>query len=205
MQAVPVIEPVVASSFPNLVPGPFILLLALPAIPLLLFSVGARPPDTSKLPFSTDDLWQTTAAITVASAVVLCIGFWPGAFSGVGNWVTSGVVQGDGWVQWVSRTGSGSKSQTVPDGMRYPPRDDRVPTGQQAMGRQYLQNPNAQQQHILEHGMADGHGGWPPKLGGVDPQLDSQGRTLAPSYYRSRIVPPQVIGTLAFHLLFSLT
>ena len=90
MQGIPVTEGVITSSMPSLIPGPFILLLALPAIPLLLFSIGARPPDTSNLPFSTDDLWQTTAIITIAGAVVLCLCFWPDAFSEIGQWISNG-------------------------------------------------------------------------------------------------------------------
>ena len=88
MQALPVAA--TGPSYPALIPGPFILLLLLPIIPLLLFSVGARPPDTSGLPFSTDDLWQTTAFISVAGAVVLCVGLYPGAFSDVAQWVADG-------------------------------------------------------------------------------------------------------------------
>ena len=95
VQAVPV---AVTSAYPSLLPGPFILFLLLPAIPLLLFSVGARPPDSSHLPFSTDDIWQTTAFVTVAGAVVLCVGLYPGALKDVGNWVADG--GGSGLSTW---------------------------------------------------------------------------------------------------------
>lgn len=102
------------SSYPSILPGPFILLLALPAIPLLLFSVGARPPDSSALPFSTDDVWQTTAFVTVAGAVVLCIGIYPEAFTDVGNWIADGA-SGDTWRdKWSSLT-SNSPSWTHKD------------------------------------------------------------------------------------------
>ena len=104
----------VPSSYPSLIPGPFILLLALPAIPLVLFSIGARPPDTSALPFSTDDLWQTTALLTVAGAVVLCLGFWPGAFSGISNWVVAGTSEGTGVVNRLVKShlvGTGGRSE----------------------------------------------------------------------------------------------
>lgn len=96
MQAVPgvPVAPTAAvlaeSSWPDILPGPFILLLLLPAFPLILFSIGARPPDTSALPFTTDDLWQTTAFITVAGAVVLSMGLYPGMLSDVTTWVKDG-------------------------------------------------------------------------------------------------------------------
>ena len=77
----------------NLVPGPIVLLLLLPAIPLLLFSVGARPLDISALPFSTDDLWQTTAFVTVAGAVVLSMAVYPGLLDDMSAWVTRGEVK----------------------------------------------------------------------------------------------------------------
>lgn len=91
----PVAPAVATSSWPDILPGPFILLLLLPALPLLLFSIGARPPDTHSLPFSTDDLWQTTAFITVAGVVVLCVGLYPSLLGDVGTWVRGGGV--DGW------------------------------------------------------------------------------------------------------------
>lgn len=119
MQAVPAAEPVIASTFPTIIPGPFILLLAIPAIPLLLFSIGARPPDTSNLPFSTDDLWQTTALISIAGAVVLCLAFWPGAFSSIGNWVTDGAVEGGGFAQRWTGLGSSPAIRPVGEGVRY--------------------------------------------------------------------------------------
>jgi hypothetical protein len=90
MEAVPAIPAEPVASYPNLLPGPFFLLLLLPAIPLLLFSLGARPPDASGLPFLTNDLWQTTALVTIAGAVILCVGLYPGMLSGVGEWVING-------------------------------------------------------------------------------------------------------------------
>lgn len=150
MQAVPVPDAAAASSFPNLIPGPFILLLALPAIPLLLFSIGARPPDTSNLPFSTDDLWQTTAAITVAGAVVLCLGFWPGAFSGIGNWVTEGAVDGGGFVQRLRGFEPRQESQVVVEQVKSVPRQGWPPqhppgTVAPPQGRPKIADPGWQQ------------------------------------------------------------
>lgn len=63
------------------------MLLILPTIPLLLFSAGARPPDTSSLPFSTNDIFQTSALMSVAGAVILCVGVYPGVFEGVKDWI----------------------------------------------------------------------------------------------------------------------
>ncbi|WVW81369.1 hypothetical protein I302_103361 [Kwoniella bestiolae CBS 10118] len=64
---------------PSLLPGPFILLLLLPSIPLLLFSLGARPPDTSHLPFTTSDIFTTGAFVTVTMTIVICLGVSPEA------------------------------------------------------------------------------------------------------------------------------
>ncbi|WRT63307.1 uncharacterized protein IL334_000212 [Kwoniella shivajii] len=75
---------------PSLMPGPFILLFLLPAIPLLLFSVGARPPDTSHLPFSTSDAFATGAFVTIAGVVVLCLGVYPEAGGAVWTWIREG-------------------------------------------------------------------------------------------------------------------
>lgn len=83
-------ETLIPSPKLDFLPGPFILLLFVPAIPLLLFSIGARPPDTNHLPFFTSDLWHTTAMITVAGMVVLCVGVYPGAFQELGEWVVGG-------------------------------------------------------------------------------------------------------------------
>ena len=94
MQAVPGMAAAPAApaviGWPSILPGPFILLLLLPAFPLILFSIGARPPDTSALPFTTDDLWQTTAFITVAGAVVLSMGLYPGILSDASAWIKDG-------------------------------------------------------------------------------------------------------------------
>ncbi|KAK4686113.1 hypothetical protein P7C73_g4016, partial [Tremellales sp. Uapishka_1] len=89
MQVVPPAAIIIETPSP-LIPGPFILLFLLPIIPLLLFSIGARPPDGTNLPFSTDDIFQMTAFITVAGAVVLCVGVYPGAFGSVATWIKQG-------------------------------------------------------------------------------------------------------------------
>jgi len=94
--AVPLQAAPIPTGWPNILPGPFILLLLLPAVPLLLFSIGARPPDTHNLPFTTDDLWQTTAFITVAGAVVLAMGLYPGLLADVTGWIREGG-NGEGW------------------------------------------------------------------------------------------------------------
>ncbi|WVQ94256.1 hypothetical protein IAU59_001335 [Kwoniella sp. CBS 9459] len=80
---------------PSLIPGPFILLLLLPSIPLLLFSLGARPPDTSHLPFSTSDVFATGAFVTVAGIVVLCLGVYPETGQAVLEWIKDG--NANGW------------------------------------------------------------------------------------------------------------
>ncbi|OCF34779.1 hypothetical protein I316_03321 [Kwoniella heveanensis BCC8398] len=80
---------------PSLIPGPFILLLLLPSIPLLLFSLGARPPDTSHLPFSTSDIFATGAFVTVAGIVVLCLGVYPETGQAVLEWIKDG--NANGW------------------------------------------------------------------------------------------------------------
>ncbi|WVQ82581.1 hypothetical protein IAT38_004711 [Cryptococcus sp. DSM 104549] len=87
---------------PSVLPGPFILLILLPAIPLLLFSLGARPPGTSALPFSTNDLFATTALVTMAGGAVLLLGVWPDAGGQIWGWIRDG----DGW-DWGARWGEG--------------------------------------------------------------------------------------------------
>jgi len=90
----------VTSGWPNILPGPFILLLLLPAIPLVLFSFGARPPDTNNLPFTTDDLWQTTAFVTVAGSVVLAMGVYPGLLGDITGWIKDGEQWGVYLPEW---------------------------------------------------------------------------------------------------------
>ncbi|KAL7420262.1 hypothetical protein Q5752_005231 [Cryptotrichosporon argae] len=92
---VPVAPVVALPTWPSLAPAPFILLFLLPALPLLLFSIGARPPDTSALPFSTDDMYHTMALMCAAGAVVLCLGVYPDAFGGVWGWVRDGAWPAD--------------------------------------------------------------------------------------------------------------
>ncbi|WVQ64403.1 uncharacterized protein L199_002569 [Kwoniella botswanensis] len=75
---------------PSILPGPFILLLLLPAIPLLLFSLGARPPDTSHLPFTTSDVFTTGAFVTVTMTIVICLGVYPEAGGAVWAWIREG-------------------------------------------------------------------------------------------------------------------
>ncbi|WVF66647.1 hypothetical protein IAT40_001388 [Kwoniella sp. CBS 6097] len=96
---------------PSLIPGPFILLLLLPSIPLLLFSLGARPPDTSHLPFSTSDVFATGAFVTVAGIVVLCLGVYPETGQAVLEWIKDG--NANGW-HMTSQFGSGEGSQQWP-------------------------------------------------------------------------------------------
>ncbi|WWC57707.1 uncharacterized protein I303_100241 [Kwoniella dejecticola CBS 10117] len=75
---------------PSILPGPFILLLLLPSIPLLLFSLGARPPDTSHLPFSTSDVFTTGAFVTVTMTIVICLGVYPEAGGAVWEFIRDG-------------------------------------------------------------------------------------------------------------------
>jgi hypothetical protein len=84
--AAPVI-PVATPQAPIINTGPIILLLLLPTLPLLLFSVGARPPKLSGLPFSSTDLLTTGACITIAGAVVLGLAIWPEGMAALTGWV----------------------------------------------------------------------------------------------------------------------
>ncbi|WWC97470.1 hypothetical protein V866_004350 [Kwoniella sp. B9012] len=85
--AAPTITPGPYAPTPSILPGPFILLLLLPAIPLLLFSLGARPPDTSHLPFTTSDVFTTGAFVTVTMTIVICLGVYPEAGGAVWAWI----------------------------------------------------------------------------------------------------------------------
>lgn len=136
--AVPVV-PVTTASWPDIIPGPFILLLLLPALPLLLFSIGARPPDTHSLPFSTDDLWQTTAFITVAGAVVLCVGLYPGLLGDVGTWVKGGA--GDGRSSGFGYFTSGVPSQPIAQTPRSAPYAQQYQQQGQQQQQQYAPQP----------------------------------------------------------------
>lgn len=82
--------PALPSMSADIVPGPIFLLLFLPALPLLLFSLGARPPDTNTLPFTTGDFFVTTACLTTAGAIGLGMVYWPEGLAGLGNWVKGG-------------------------------------------------------------------------------------------------------------------
>lgn len=90
------LPPVVMSSYSTLIPGPFILLLLLRSIPLLLFSIGARPPDTSALPFSMTEVFTTAAFVSIAGGVVIGLVVWPDMGKNIGNWV-SGESKGFEW------------------------------------------------------------------------------------------------------------
>jgi hypothetical protein len=74
----------------DLLPGPFLLLIFIPLLPLALFSLGARPPSGSSLDFLTEELWRTTALLGVAVTVALCVGVYPGSMEGVTSWVKEG-------------------------------------------------------------------------------------------------------------------
>lgn len=87
------------TSWLPVIPGPFILLLFLPLFPLVLLSIGARPPKTDSLPFSTDEIWQTAALVTAAGSVALCTIFYPGAAGEILHWV-----KGDGSSTLVKNT-----------------------------------------------------------------------------------------------------
>ncbi|WVO16050.1 hypothetical protein L204_103715 [Cryptococcus depauperatus] len=119
-------QPAPFTPTPTLLPGPFILLVLLPAIPLLLFSIGARPPDTSALPFSTNDLFVTTSLICFAFGAVLMLGVYPDVGGRLWLWIregegldwdssgAGGLMEGLGlgdW-QWKSST-AGSRGETV--------------------------------------------------------------------------------------------
>ncbi|KAK6904800.1 hypothetical protein I203_105618 [Kwoniella mangroviensis CBS 8507] len=86
----PTITPGPYAPTPSIIPGPFILLILLPAIPLLLFSLGARPPDTSHLPFTTSDIFTTGAFVTVTMTIVICLGVYPEAGGAVWAWIREG-------------------------------------------------------------------------------------------------------------------
>jgi len=79
-----------ANSWPSITPGPIVLLLLLPSLPLLLFGIGARPPNMRHLPFDHSDIWTTSALVTCALAVVLGVTVWPDGLSGIMGWVQGG-------------------------------------------------------------------------------------------------------------------
>ncbi|WVR03170.1 hypothetical protein IAU60_000161 [Kwoniella sp. DSM 27419] len=118
----PVPQPITAgpvAASPSLIPGPFILLLLLPSIPLILFSLGARPPDTSHLPFSTTDVFATGAFVTVAGTVVLCFWVYPEAGGMVWSWIRDGRLDVEGWqMPWSGLGGWGWGSGTQFDVVR---------------------------------------------------------------------------------------
>ncbi|KAE8541188.1 hypothetical protein D1P53_002545 [Cryptococcus gattii VGV] len=99
----PSFPPFMSTSTPpsptTILPGPIILLILLPAIPLFLFSLGARPPDTSALPFSTNDLFVTTTLICLAGGTVLFLGVYPEVGGRVWGWIKDGG-GGGGGVHW---------------------------------------------------------------------------------------------------------
>jgi hypothetical protein len=74
----------------DLLPGPFLLLIFIPLLPLALFSLGARPPTGSSLGFLTEELWRTTALLGIAVTVGLCVGVYPGSIQNMTEWLKSG-------------------------------------------------------------------------------------------------------------------
>ncbi|WVQ72352.1 hypothetical protein IAR50_001903 [Cryptococcus sp. DSM 104548] len=82
--------PAPSNPTPTLLPGPFILFILLPTIPLLLFSLGARPPNTSSLPFSTNELFVTTTMICLATGAVLLLGVYPDVGGQIWGWIRDG-------------------------------------------------------------------------------------------------------------------
>lgn len=116
--------PTLSSMSSELVPGPIILLLLLPALPLLLFSLGARPPDTDTLPFTTGDFFVTTACLTTAGAIGLGMAYWPDGLTGLGNWIKGGSIVTDA-VNKLQRPPSSGSAAGYPAGniqRRPPPR-----------------------------------------------------------------------------------
>ena len=82
--------PSISSIGYDIVPGPFLLLLAIPALPLLLFAFGARPPKTDALPFNTDDVFQTGGLIAVVVIAAVVLGAYPDALSSATGWIQDG-------------------------------------------------------------------------------------------------------------------
>jgi hypothetical protein len=74
----------------DLLPGPFLLLIFIPRLPLALFSLGARPPTGSSLSFLTEELWRTTALLGIAVTVGLCVGVYPGSIQNMTEWLKGG-------------------------------------------------------------------------------------------------------------------
>lgn len=108
---------------PTILPGPIILLVLLPAIPLLLFSLGARPPDTSALPFgfgefaTNNDLLVTTTLVCLAGGTVLFLGVYPEVGGRVWGWIRDGGEGGGGggldWSSWWEELGMGEVGDWV--------------------------------------------------------------------------------------------
>lgn len=106
-----------ASSF-DILPGPFILLLLIPLLPLTLFSLGARPPGVSSLPFLTDELWRTTALLGLAVIVGLFVGVYPDSLQSMVTWVKDGQIRQVGftrpdWLSWGAGRGGVRASRAV--------------------------------------------------------------------------------------------
>ncbi|RSH89522.1 hypothetical protein EHS25_002072 [Saitozyma podzolica] len=102
MQVPPVVAPTIPSPFlspssliPTINPSPIILLLILPTLPLLLFGIGARPPNLAKLPFSPTELFLTGGCVTLAGGVVLGLAIWPEGMQALGSWMSGGE-----WERW---------------------------------------------------------------------------------------------------------
>jgi hypothetical protein len=104
----------------DLLPGPFILLIFIPLLPLALFSLGARPPAGSSFDFLTDELWRTTALLGIAVTVGLCVGVYPSTLEGMGGWLKDGNLSwGSNYLggagKWLGGSGG---AKVVPAGRR---------------------------------------------------------------------------------------
>lgn len=140
---IPLPPPVpMSNSYTTLIPGPFILLLLLPSIPLLLFSIGARPPDTSALPFSMTEVFTTAAFVSVAGGVVMGLVIWPDMGKNVGGWMAGSA----------SGSGSGGATTAIREGLW-----DRMRSGMGIVGprtghmvQQSTQAGQAQSQQIQD-------------------------------------------------------
>ena len=105
----------------DLLPGPFILLIFIPLLPLALFSLGARPPSGSSFEFLTDELWRTTALLGIAVSVGLCVGVYPSTLEGMGGWLKNGNLSwGSNYLggarKWLG--GGVSPAKVIPAGRR---------------------------------------------------------------------------------------
>lgn len=103
----------------DLLPGPFILLIFIPLLPLALFSLGARPPSGSSFDFLTDELWRTTALLGIAVTVGLCVGVYPSTLEGMGGWLKDGNLSwGGNYLGGAGKWLGGGGAKVVPAGRR---------------------------------------------------------------------------------------